>query len=171
MGASQVAVTESYLSHLEGKLGGEQLCFTTFPVLGMCTTYSSSSVITDSAASGTAIASGHKTNNGSLGVDAEGNPVQSVAQILKDDYGYKVGIFSSVPLNHATPAAFYAHVPSRSDYFNITTQIPSTRFDFIGGSGFLKFEAPEGQSEDSEQYLENRGYQVVFGQKEFEDAT
>ena len=50
MGASQVAVTESYLSHLEGKLGGEQLCFTTFPVLGMCTTYSSSSVITDSAA-------------------------------------------------------------------------------------------------------------------------
>ena len=72
MGASQVAVTESYLSHLEGKLGGEQLCFTTFPVLGMCTTYSSSSVITDSAASGTAIASGHKTNNGMLGVDAEG---------------------------------------------------------------------------------------------------
>ena len=87
MGASQVAVTESYLSHLEGKLGGEQLCFTTFPVLGMCTTYSSSSVITDSAAAGTAIASGHKTNNGMLGVDAEGNPVQSVAQILKDDYG------------------------------------------------------------------------------------
>ena len=85
MGASQVAVTESYLSHLEGKLGGEQLCFTTFPVLGMCTTYSSSSVITDSAAAGTAIASGHKTNNGSLGVDAEGNPVQSVAQILKDE--------------------------------------------------------------------------------------
>ena len=171
MGASQVAVTESYLSHLEGKLGGEQLCFTTFPVLGMCTTYSSSSVITDSAASGTAIASGHKTNNGMLGVDAEGNPVQSVAQILKDDYGYKVGIFSSVPLNHATPAAFYAHVQSRGDYFNITTQIPSTGFEFIGGSGFLKFEAPEGKSEDSEQYLENRGYQVVFGQKEFEDAT
>ena len=85
MGASQVAVTESYLSHLEGKLGGEQLCFTTFPVLGMCTTYSSSSVITDSAASGTAIASGHKTNNGMLGADAEGNPVQSVAQILKDE--------------------------------------------------------------------------------------
>lgn len=168
MGAGQVAVTESYLSHLEGKLGGEQLTFSTFPYLGMCTTYSANSIITDSAASGTAIATGHKTDNGMIGVTPDGEPVKSVAQILKDDYGYQVGIFSSVPLNHATPAVFYAHNSDRGKYFDITRQIPASGFEFIGGSGFLQF-SREGEI-NSEEYLENEGYEVVFGQKEFEEA-
>ncbi len=170
MGASQVAVTESYLSYCEGKLGGEQLTFTKFPVLGMCTTYSANSLITDSAASGTAIATGYKTNNGFLGMDPQGLPVNSVAKILKDDYGYQVGIFSSVPLNHATPAAFYAHVKSRGNYYTITTQIPDSGFDFIGGSGFLEFKDPKNSDMNSEKYLEEHGYEVVFGQSEFENA-
>lgn len=168
MGAGQVAVTESYLSHLQGKLGGEQLTFTTFPYLGMCTTYSANSIITDSAASGTAIATGHKTDNGMVGVTPEGEAVKSVAQILKDDYGYQVGIFSSVPLNHATPAVFYAHDTDRGRYFEITRQIPESGFEFIGGSGFLQF-SRDGEP-DSEEFLENAGYEVVFGQKEFEEA-
>ncbi len=168
MGASQVSLTESYLSHLDGKLGGSQLSFTQFPVLGMCTTYSANSIITDSAASGTAIATGTKTENGRLGTDPQGNPVYSVAQRLKDDYNYQVGIFSSVPLNHATPAAFYAHVDDRDEYHTITTQIPDSKFDFIGGSGFLKFEDPEVDNMNSQDFLEQHGYTVVYGQKEFD---
>ena len=170
MGASQVAVTESYLSYLDGNLGGSQLQFSQFPYLGMCSTYSANSIITDSAAAGTAIASGEKTNNGMLGVDPEGNPLKSVAQVLKDEYGYQVGVFSSVPLNHATPAAFYAHVTSRGDYYDITKQIPASKFDFIGGSGFLNF-APVDEEKNSEEYLEEYGYEVVFGQNEFEKAN
>lgn len=168
MGAGQVAVTESYLSHLEGKLGGEQLTFTTFPYLGMCTTYSANSIITDSAASGTAIATGHKTDNGMLGITPDGEYLYSMAQILKNDYNYQVGVFSSVPLNHATPAAFYAHNKDRGAYFDITRQIPDSGFEFIGGSGFLKF-SREGEI-NSEVFLESNGYEVVFGQKEFENA-
>lgn len=169
MGASQVAVTESYLSYLDGNLGGAQLQFSQFPCFGMCSTYSANSIITDSAAAGTAIATGEKTNNGMLGVDAEGNPHRSVAQVLKDDYDYQVGIFSSVPLNHATPAAFYAHVTSRGNYYDITKQIPASGFDFIGGSGILNF-SPEDEEKNSEEYLEEYGYEVVFGQSEYEQA-
>lgn len=169
MGASQVSVTESYLSHLEGRLGGAQLTFTTFPYLGMCTTYSANSIITDSSASGTAIATGTKTNNGMLGVDPQGEPLTGMAQIFKDKYNYQVGVFSSVPLNHATPASFYGHVMSRGDYYTITTQIPASDFDFIGGSGILQF-SKEGEALDSEEFLEQNGYEVVFGQREFEQA-
>ena len=57
-----------------------------------------------------------------------------MAYILKED-GYKIGIMSSVPINHATPASFYAHSNDRGDYYNISVQIPSTGFDFFGGPG------------------------------------
>lgn len=166
MGAGHVAVTESYLSYKAGVLGGEQLTFTRFPQLALCTTYSANANITDSSASGTAIATGVKTNNGALGVDASNNPVYSVAHYLKQDFGYKVGIFSSVPLNHATPAAFYGHSTSRSNYYEITTQIPESGFEFIGGAGFLKY-SPASGDENSETFLEKHGYDVVFGQSEF----
>lgn len=169
MGASQVALTESYLSHLDGKLGGSQLQLSQFPYYGMCTTYSADALITDSAASGTAIATGHKTYNGRIGVDTLGNPINSIAHILKKEYNYQVGIFSSVPLNHATPATFYAHTISRKKYFDITSQIPESGFEFIGGSGFLSFSGPK-KDKDSEKLLESEGYEVVFGQAEF-DAT
>lgn len=170
MGGGQVSVTESYLSYLDGQLGGSQLCFTQFPVLGMCTTYSANSVITDSAASGTAIATGFKTENGRLGTNPDNEPIYSVAQRLKDDYGYQVGIFSSVPLNHATPAAFYAHTAKRTDYYTISSQIPATGFEFIGGSGILDIKGRGGDKEASDIYLENNGYKVVYGQNEFEQA-
>ncbi len=170
MGGGQVSVTESYLSYLDGQLGGSQLCFTQFPVLGMCTTYSANSVITDSAASGTAIATGFKTENGRLGTNPDNEPIYSVAQRLKDDFGYQVGIFSSVPLNHATPAAFYAHTAKRTDYYTISSQIPATGFEFIGGSGILDIKGRGGDKEASDIYLENNGYKVVYGQNEFEQA-
>ncbi len=168
MGGGQVSLTESYLSYLDGKLGGSQLSFTQFPVLGMCTTYSANSVITDSAASGTAIATGVKTNNGMLGMDPDCNPVYSVAQQLKNDYNYQVGIFSSVPLNHATPAAFYAHVEKRNEYYTISSQIPASGFEFVGGSGFLDFNDRKGDKPGSDIFLKESGYEVVYGQKEFD---
>ena len=119
MGTSHVDVTESYLSYKAGKLGGEQLLFTTFPVFGTATNYSANSPVTDSSAAGTAIACGGKTNNSWLGVDPEGNPYESVAEVLKDEYGYKVAVISNVPVNHATPASFYGHNKSRHANYEI----------------------------------------------------
>ncbi len=168
MGAPQVGVTESYLSYLEGKLGGEKLTFSTFPIYGVADSYSADALITDSSAAGTAIASGTKTCNGMVGVAEDGEtPVNSFAVDLKQDYGYKVGILSSVPVNHATPASFYGHDRSRGNYYSITTQIPESGFEFFGGSGFIEYSGPHGD-DDSEAFLEDNGYTVVFGQQEFE---
>ena len=168
MGAPQVGVTESYLSYLEGKKGGEKLTFSNFPIYGVADSYSADALITDSSAAGTAIASGTKTNNGMVGVAQDGEtPVNSFAVGLKQDYGYKVGILSSVPVNHATPASFYGHDRSRGNYYSITTQIPESGFEFFGGSGFIEYSGPHGD-DDSEAFLEDNGYTVVFGQQEFE---
>lgn len=170
MSYNNVALAESYLSYKSGKLGGEQLLFTSFPVHGSATSHSADSRVTDSSASGTAIACGSKTNNNMVGVAPDGNPLKSISYELKD-MGYNVGIISSVPVNHATPSAFYAHNKSRSDYYNITGQIPSSGFDFFAGSGMIDyFGTKEDIKESSAKMLEDKGINVCFGIDEAEEA-
>ncbi|MDE6771993.1 MAG: alkaline phosphatase, partial [Muribaculaceae bacterium] len=80
----------------------------TFPVAGQVMTYSASSDVTDSAAAGTALATGNKTVNGMLGVTPDTTAVYSIAGILKDKLGYGVGLVTNVAADDATPGAFYA---------------------------------------------------------------
>lgn len=166
MGASHVAVAESYLSAKAGKIGGEQLTMTQFPYYGTCTTHCLDKTITCSAASGTAIASGQKTLYSRLGCDADFNRLESMAFPLKEE-GYKIGIMSSVPITHATPAAFYASTPDRGDGYGIMKQIPDSGFDFFGGSGFEDMFGKDGQQLGADKYLEQHGYEVCFGHEEF----
>ena len=169
MGATHVAAAESYQSYLKGEHGFDQVSFTKFPVLGMAETYSANKNITCSSASGTAISCGEKTNNGMLGITPEGDTLVSIAKILKDR-GYKVGIMSSVPVNHATPAAFYGHNASRHDYYGITKEIPASGYEFFGGSGFIQYAGKDGNETGSEELLESQGYAVCFGEEEYEEA-
>lgn len=166
MGSSHVAVAESYLSAKAGKIGGEQLTMTQFPYYGTCTTHCLDKTITCSAASGTAIASGQKTLYSRLGCDADFNRLESMAFPLKEE-GYKIGIMSSVPITHATPAAFYASTPDRGDGYGIMKQIPDSGFDFFGGSGFEDMFGKDGQQLGADKYLEQHGYEVCFGPEEF----
>ena len=166
MGYNHVAATESYLSYKEGKLGGYMLTMSHFPYFGMATNYSANSYITDSSASGTAIASGQKVNNYAMGITPDNQPVKSMAYDLQED-GYKIGIVTTVPVNHATPGAFYASSPSRNDYYDISKQIVKSGFDFFAGSGFLDFKGPKGEYEAIDTYLEKNGYEVSYGIKEF----
>lgn len=170
MGASHVAATESYLSYKAGKNGGEQLTCTTFPVYGTCTTHSANKHITCSSASGTAIATGVKTNNNMLGVDPEGNPLKSMAYALKEQ-GYRIGITSSVPVNHATPAAFYANSNSRHDYYSIALQIPASNFDFFAGSALIDRNGADGDKETMDDVLEREGYDVCYGVSELKESS
>ena len=96
------------------KAGHGKLALNTLHYHATTRTCSANSLVTDSAASATAIACGTKTNNGMVGVDPEGNRLQSVAEVARD-HGKKVGIITSVTLNHATPAGFYGHRRSRSE--------------------------------------------------------
>ena len=137
MGQNQVLMTEMYLAELEGKIDRSQLCFTSFPVSGQCITFSKSNGITDSSAAGTALASGEKTKNGTLGLRPDGTPVHTGAERLHEA-GWGVGITTSVSIDHATPGAFYAHVDKRNEYYKIGTQLAASGFDFFGGATFYQ---------------------------------
>ena len=132
MGFSHVALTEAYNAAKENKIGSEPLAFTQFPAMGMATTYSASNMITCSSAAGTALSTGFKTNNHMLGVDPDTNDVYSIAKFIHDN-GYKVGVMSTVTIDHATPASFYAHAAYRNDYYAIAAQLPESGYEFFGG--------------------------------------
>ena len=139
MGAHSVQLTEMYLASIQGRLGIEPLCFSQFPVATVATTYSYDSDVTDSAASGTALATGVKTKNGYLGVDPEGNPLRNMAEMAKAA-GKKVGIVTTTAVNHATPGAFEAHQRDRGMYYEISQDMIANGFDFYGGAGIYNEE-------------------------------
>ena len=80
--------------------------------IGLSKTYSASHKVTDSAAGGTALACGVKTNNGMLGMNADSVAIKSVLTILQEN-GLSTGIVASCRINHATPASYYAHQINR----------------------------------------------------------
>lgn len=165
MGLAQVINTEYYLNQKEGKLGITPLAFPSFPYIGFATTYSANSDVTDSSAAGTALATGHKTNNGVMGQLPDGTPVYSVATWAKDA-GRRVGITTSVGINHATPAAFYAHRPSRNDYYEIGEQLAESGFDFFGSGDFIDA-APKGKT-PLYNVAEQNGYVIARGTADYE---
>ncbi len=96
-------------------------------------TYSASGPITDSAAAGTALATGHKTLNGMVGVTPDTVAVESVAAQLHRA-GYGVGILTTVAPDDATPSAFYAHQPSRKMKYEIGLDYAASGYEFLAGS-------------------------------------
>ena len=133
MGPSHVLGTELYLGELQGVIGRPQkLCFTQFPEVALVTTFSATNGVTDSAASGTALATGQKTYNSAIGVDCDSLPIYSIASDL-DKAGMAIGVATTVPINHATPSAFYAHNVSRHNYDSIAPWMFAAGFDFYAG--------------------------------------
>lgn len=137
MGPNQVLTAEMYQAALKGENGRVPLCMSQFPYSGQAATFSASDGITDSAAAGTCLASGKKTNNGMIGQTPDGTPAYSVASQLKEE-GWGIGIMSTVPVDHATPASHYAHAEKRSNYYLIGTHLTESNFDFFGGGGFQR---------------------------------
>jgi alkaline phosphatase len=166
MGLAQISMAEAYLSTLKGEIANEPLSFTKFPIMGMATTYSANSYITCSSASGTALSTGYKTNNGMLGIDPDGKKLKSISYQIHSA-GYAVGIVSNVTIDHATPGAFYANSNSRNNYYEIATQIPQTNFEFFGGGGFLQPNGPDNDQKNIYKILEESGYKVARGINEF----
>ncbi len=133
MGLNQVFLTEKYIEYLKK----EKLIFLDPSwKFGLAKTDCLDSFkITDSGAAGTAIACGNKTNFGMIGM-SKLKSFQSIAEYLKKK-NFKIGILTSVPLNHATPACFYGHEPTRRNYDNLTDELIASHFDFFAGGGFL----------------------------------
>ena len=139
-----------------------------FPGQGMNTTYDLTSVIPDSASTGTALASGRKTASGRISMDADGKEsFETIAEMAKAK-GMKVGIVSSVSIDHATPAAFYAHQPSRNNYYEISHELANSGFDYFGG-GLPRYPAGrEGDQPDAIEAAKANGYTVAVGRAEFD---
>jgi alkaline phosphatase len=117
------------------KTGHGKLIINHFPCHATTRTASASSLVTDSAAAGTAIACGSKTSNGRIGLAADGKTrLESVAELAKKK-NYKVGIVSTVTINHATPASFYGHRASRSQYYELGLDLVESNFDYFAGGG------------------------------------
>ena len=168
MGLNQVMATQYYLRSCEGELGITPLCFAQFPYTGIATSYSGSSDVTDSAAGGTALATGHKTYNGAIGLDNSGATVTSIAE-QAHRYGAKVGVATSVTINHATPASFYAHQKSRNDYYEIGAQLPVSGFDFFAGGDLAELTNPDDPSAPHLHDLAREaGYAIVRGYDAYE---
>lgn len=171
MGLAHVAATDSFLAYQDSCYGGSYLTFTHFPVTGLARTYCTNSGVTDSAASGTAIACGQKTAMNRIGLDADGAPLTALTYDLKDA-GYQIGIMSDGPVNHATPASFYAHVPNRNLYYDIALEMGTCGFDFLGGSEIIDRYGKKHDKEDVVSVIEAGGdADVCFGLKELGEST
>jgi alkaline phosphatase len=191
MASAQIQSTEAYLATKyavenglpvgpnAGELSAEHLLrpenrlnMSMMPVAGMQTTYDSFALMTDSASSATAFACGLKTRSGVIGMnDAKTERFKSVAQ-LAHEQGKKVGILSSVSLDHATPAAYYASVPSRDYMNNIATQMANTGYEFFGGGGLVSPTGPKKTGDTSNnvwQLLDANGYTVLQNRNDILD--
>lgn len=160
MGMGHINAAQYYWSHVRG--ADEPLLMMQFPNSAIVTTRSANSPVTDSAASGTALASGHKTLNYMVGLAPDSiTPLTSIATQLKNR-GWGVGLATSVSADDATPAAFYAHQNSRNNTYAIAREAAGCGFDFLAGSG-LHGLVRDGKVSDIMEHMERAGYKVSFG--------
>ncbi len=161
MGLSQVAMASAKATGPGGKLHMERL-----PVAGTVRTYSASSRVTDSAAAGTALATGVKTKNGMIGVDPDERAYLTVLEAAQAK-GMPTGLVATSAITHATPASFGAHVRSRKMETDIAEQLIANEINVLFGGGrefFLPKSHPDsGRKDDLDLIAQAReaGYAVV----------
>ena len=166
MGFNHVSLTEYWLGHTQGVFDSRPLSFSQFPVLGWAVTHSESNLITDSAAAGTALSTGNKTKNGMLATGPDSTALTSISYKIHDA-GYKIGISSTVGINHATPAAFYGHNVNRGNYYEIASEIPASEFEFFAGGGAIESTGDDEDKVSVYEAIENGGYVIAEGMDDF----
>ncbi|WP_019540172.1 alkaline phosphatase [Proteiniphilum acetatigenes] len=137
--------------------------------VGLCQTYSANNYITDSAAAGTAIACGVKTNNGTIGMDTNNTPVKSILQYAVEN-GLSTGIVVSCDVTHATPASFIAHQPKRSMVEEIAEDFLKTDFTVLIGGGRKNFEDRSDKVNLTDR-LKKKGYEVVYNMNSIKESN
>lgn len=136
MGPSQLTAAK----YVKGELQMERC-----PVGGLATTHCTDQFVTDSAAGGTALATGFKTTYGTVSETAEGAPLKTALEVAEEK-GKSTGLVVSSAITHATPASFGAHVPKRAMEAEIAEQLAAREIEvlFGGGYGFFLPQSTEG---------------------------
>ena len=149
--------------------GPQYLNFMNFEAAGSAVTYDSNSFAPDSASTATSISTGHKTYSGTINMDETGSVAyETITEKIHEQLGMKVGVISSVNLNHATPAAFYAHQASRNNYYEIGLELVESGFDYFAGGGLKKVEGNDKENPQTNLYdlAKEAGYTVTFTNEE-----
>ncbi|WP_250227820.1 alkaline phosphatase [Anaeropeptidivorans aminofermentans] len=170
MSYPQVTSAMDYLGVMSGtgKVESKDLTFTAFPVVGSAQTFDSSSFAPDSASTATSLATGKKTLSGVINMDETKTvKYETIAEKLKNQLGYKVGVVSSVNINHATPAAYYAHQASRGNYYEIGLELTESKFDYFAGGDFLSRTGKNKDLKDIYEVAKEKGYTVINTAEEF----
>lgn len=163
MGEAQVTLARILARRQPGAedVGFGELAFTDFESYGAIDTFDAASYCPDSASAGTALATGNKTVDGVIAMDpGKAVAFKSVAKYA-GEAGFKVGIVTSVPLNHATPACFYANQDDRDKFYDIALQLVHSDFDFFAGGGFLQPAGPDGKRENILELAKKAGYKIA----------
>ncbi len=160
MSYPQITAAQDYLGTLEHEhIEDVRLGFTQFESLGNATTYDATSFAPDSASTATSIATGEKTHSGVVNMDITKTiPLEAISEKLKEQLGYEIGIVSNAGINHATPAAFYAHQESRNNYYEIGEELITSDFDYFGCGGIKKFD--DDGRENLYDLAEENGYSI-----------
>lgn len=173
MGLNSVYGAELLTAARNGQKFPQPSTISLLPYRTFVTTYSANSLTTDSAAAGTALATGVKTNNSMIGRDPEGNDVRNLVEYAREA-GYGTAIVTTDGISHATPAAFFGHVNDRKDYEELNRQLIDGGADFFAGAGFSvnsKSEAPVTSGPEWVVKAREAGWNVLVGKDAFKDAA
>lgn len=169
MGALPSLAYENRTATLDGPV---ELNFMGFEEVGTAVTFDSCSFAPDSAAAGTAIASGYKTYSNTINMDETRTiKFESIAEKIHSQLDWKVGIVSSANVNHATPAAFYAHQPTRNNYYEIGEELLQSGFEYFAGGGFRDVYGAEGDKRGLYERVPEAGYTLAMTEEEAEAIT
>ncbi len=170
MGVAQVSATSIRNSGADCYLTMEKM-----PITGLVKTHSAENLITDSAAAGTALASGYKTRNGMINVTPDSLKVQTIVQ-ASQLAGKKTGVIATASITHATPAAMASHVYARGNQQAIAAQLLENKVQVLLGGGLRYFIADSAQGgirADERNLVEearNAGYTFVRSADELDAA-
>ena len=176
MGNIPVSAAEYFLGPDNGNEGkgraqAQPLNFSQFPVIGLQNPTDADHYVPDSAATATAFGNGVKIDSNVIGLTpGYTEQTESVAEKAKND-GKSVGILSTVTLNHATPAAFYANVEHRRNYYEIGEQMALSNFDYFAGGSLGRRTGDNKDQKDLYEVMEENGYTVAETKEEFEAIT
>ena len=171
MGLPHIAATRTIVLGAHGRLYIERM-----PVTGIIDHYSADEFVSDSAATGTSLATGYKTNSDMIGLLPDGTPALTILEAARD-IGMATGLVATLTITHATPAAFAAHIHDRDLEAEIAVQLLESKVNVLLGGGRAlfkpgvsgyKFERSDGR--DLTREARDRDYEYVETRDELMNA-
>lgn len=161
MGLAQVVSARLTAVGASGRLYMERM-----PITGYMNTHSAYHLVTDSAAAGTALATGYKTQNKKIAMSPDRERLTTILEVLKKK-GWATGLVATSGITHATPASFASHVRSRYMEDKIASQLLGNKVNVLLGGGkefFLPSDEPGSKRKDDRDLIEEakkQGYKYI----------